>query len=619
MAQNLDLNINVNTDQAGKSVGSLKTQLKQAQAEVAALSDKFGATSKEAIEAAKRAGELKDRIGDAKALTEAFNPDAKFKALTASLSGVAGGFAAVQGAMSLFGSESEDVQKTLLKVQSAMALSQGLQAVGESVDSFKQLGAVIKSTTVFQELNNAATATASVVQRAFGVATVQTSNGFKVLKGAIIATGFGALVVLLGTVIAKFDAISDWIKKSPLGALAKGVGALVEQFTDFIGVTSEAERSLNKLSSANKRANEDIENRIKVLKAQGGSEKEIYDLSQQRINNELNSLRASLKTKGKLTEEEQKQMRDLNNEKLVLTADYNKKTADANAKAAEDASKKTKEEREKINKENQEAREEAEAQEKYLLDLELKYYEKRVEQRKKINAEIIGPDGLTDKERIKKVEDDQKAKEEYAKKMQEFNEESEKNGLGKILAIRAAADYQSIKDAEETFAAKARIDELEKQSKLANAYAISDIVSGLSNLIGQESAAGKGIAVASATIDTYLSASSLFKNASANPITIVNPAYPYLVAAPAVLSGIARVKQIMAVSIPKGGSGGGSVPSISTQAPMVPQLPAAQTTNISRESINDLGNQAVRAYVIETDVTGNQQRMAAIRQRARFS
>ena len=619
MAQNLDLNINVNTDQAGKSVGSLKTQLKQAQAEVAALSDKFGATSKEAIEAAKRAGELKDRIGDAKALTEAFNPDAKFKALTASLSGVAGGFAAVQGAMSLFGSESEDVQKTLLKVQSAMALSQGLQAVGESVDSFKQLGAVIKSTTVFQELNNAATATASVVQRAFGVATVQTSNGFKVLKGAIIATGFGALVVLLGTVIANFDAISDWIKKSPLGALAKGVGALVEQFTDFIGVTSEAERSLNKLSSANKRANEDIENRIKVLKAQGGSEKEIYDLSQQRINNELNSLRASLKTKGKLTEEEQKQMRDLKTEQLVLTADYNKKTADANAKAAEDASKKTKEEREKINKENQEAREEAEAQEKYLLDLELKYYEKRNEQRKKLNKEIVGPDGLTESERIKKVEDDQKAKEEYAKKMQEFNEESEKNGLGKILAIRAAADYQSIKDAEETFAAKARIDELEKQSKLANAYAISDIVSGLSNLIGQESAAGKGIAVASATIDTYLSASSLFKNASANPITIVNPAYPYLVAAPAVLSGIARVKQIMAVSIPKGGSGGGSVPSISTQAPMVPQLPAAQTTNISRESINDLGNQAVRAYVIETDVTGNQQRMAAIRQRARFS
>ena len=154
MAQNLDLNVNVNTDQAGKALGSLKSQLKEAQAEVAALSDKFGATSKEAIEAAKRAGELKDAIGDAKSLTDAFNPDAKFKSLTASLSGVAGGFAAVQGAMGLLGAESEDAQKMLLKVQSAMAISQGLQSVGEAVDSFKQLGAVIKSTTLFQSAYN---------------------------------------------------------------------------------------------------------------------------------------------------------------------------------------------------------------------------------------------------------------------------------------------------------------------------------------------------------------------------------------------------------------------------------------------------------------------------------
>jgi len=182
MAQNLDLNINVNTDQAAKSVGSLKSQLREAQAEVSALADKFGATSKEAIEAAKRAAELKDRIGDAKALTEAFNPDAKFKALTSSLAGVAGGFAAVQGAMALFGSESEDLQKTLVKVQSAMALSQGLQAVGESIDSFKQLGAVIRTQVV---------------------------SAFSTLRGAIIATGVGALAVGVGLLIANFDKVKQ--------------------------------------------------------------------------------------------------------------------------------------------------------------------------------------------------------------------------------------------------------------------------------------------------------------------------------------------------------------------------------------------------------------------------
>jgi hypothetical protein len=180
------------------SVKSLRTQLKEAQAQVGLMADKFGATSKEAVNAAKRAAELKDRIGDAKALTDAFNPDAKFKAVASSLAGVAGGFSALQGAMALFGNENKDVEKALLKVNAAMALSQGLQAVGESVDSFRQLGAVIKSTTAFQELNNAATKTATFVQKAFGVATVETSTGFKVLKGAIVATGIGALVVALG-------------------------------------------------------------------------------------------------------------------------------------------------------------------------------------------------------------------------------------------------------------------------------------------------------------------------------------------------------------------------------------------------------------------------------------
>jgi hypothetical protein len=583
MAQNLDLNINVNTDQAAKSVGSLKSQLRQAQAEVASLADKFGATSKEAIEAAKRAAELKDRIGDAKALTEAFNPDAKFKALTSSLAGVAGGFSAVQGAMALFGNESEDLQKTLVKVQSAMALSQGLQAVGESIDSFKQLGAVIKTQVV---------------------------SAFSTLRGAIIATGYGALVIGIGLLIANFEKVKETLTNLFPGLIefANKIKNIVQGITDFVGITSKAARAQDSLKSSIETSNKQIDNQIKILEAQGGKEDEIYKKKRERINNQIKLIKGS-------TQQEKQARADLNTELQVL--DLNE--ANRIKKANEDASKERKEQREKINKENQEAREEAEAQEKYLLDLELKYYEKTVEQRKKLNKEIIGPDGLTDSERKKKIEDDEKAKEDYAKRMQEFNEKSEKEGLGKILSIRAAADAQSIKDAEDTLAAKKRIDELEKESKLANAYAISDIVSGLSNLIGQESAAGKAIAVASATIDTYLSASSLFKNASANPITVLNPAYPYLVAAPAVLSGIARVKQIMAVPIPKGGSGGGSVPTLSTQAPMLPQLPAAQTTNISRQSINDLGNQAVRAYVIETDVTSNQERMAAIRQRARFS
>jgi chromosome segregation ATPase len=163
------------------NLGSLKSQLREAQAEVAKLSEQFGATSREAANAAKRAAELKDQIDDAKALTDAFNPDAKFKALSSSLGGVASGFAAYQGALGLVGVESKKVEEQLLKVQSAMALAEGLQALGGAKDSFIQLASVVKNQVV---------------------------AAFATLKGALIATGIGALVVTIGFLLPK---IMEWI------------------------------------------------------------------------------------------------------------------------------------------------------------------------------------------------------------------------------------------------------------------------------------------------------------------------------------------------------------------------------------------------------------------------
>ena len=86
MAEKKVIELEVNSN-----LGTLKQQFKEAQIEVQALSDKFGATSAQAVEAAKSAALLKDKISDAKSLTDAFNPDAKFKAVTGALTGVAGG------------------------------------------------------------------------------------------------------------------------------------------------------------------------------------------------------------------------------------------------------------------------------------------------------------------------------------------------------------------------------------------------------------------------------------------------------------------------------------------------------------------------------------------------
>ena len=174
--------VTVGTNQASESVGSLKKQLREAQADVAALSEKFGATSEAAIQAAKKAASLKDAIGDAKALTDAFNPDRKFQSFSSAIQGVVGGFSALQGAQALFGAESEDLQKTLVKVQAAMSLSQGINSIMEAEDSFKILGAVIKTNVV---------------------------GAFSTLKGAIISTGIGALIVAVGILISQMNDMAD--------------------------------------------------------------------------------------------------------------------------------------------------------------------------------------------------------------------------------------------------------------------------------------------------------------------------------------------------------------------------------------------------------------------------
>ena len=166
---------------------SLKAQLKEAQQEVQTLSEKFGAASAQAINAAKRAAELKDAIGDAKELTDAFNPDAKFNALSNSIGGVLNGFQAFEGALGLVGVEGEAVQATLLKVQSAMALSQGLQGLGEARDSFKQLGAVIGQTAIGQKLLTAA--------QIVGAATMRVLNAVMAANPILlVVTAVGALV-----------------------------------------------------------------------------------------------------------------------------------------------------------------------------------------------------------------------------------------------------------------------------------------------------------------------------------------------------------------------------------------------------------------------------------------
>jgi hypothetical protein len=220
------------------NLGSLKSQLREAQAEVAKLSEQFGVTSKEAANAAKKAAELKDQIEDAKALTDAFNPDAKFKALSSSLGGVASGFAAYQGALGLIGVESKAVEEQLLKVQSAMALADGLQSIGEAKDSFIQLGAVIKNQVV---------------------------AAFATLRGAIMATGIGLIVTAIAVLLPKIIEWADWTGRAQRKQ---------EDLNDSL------ERQQSKIRESRKELERDLDFRLRYARALGKSDEELAKIKE---------------------------------------------------------------------------------------------------------------------------------------------------------------------------------------------------------------------------------------------------------------------------------------------------------------------------------------------------
>ena len=253
--------------EVNSNLGNLKQQLKQAQVEVQTLADKFGATSAQAVEAAKKAAILKDKIADAKALTDAFNPDAKFKALSGALTGVAGGFSVVTGALGAFGKQNEDVEKALLKVQSAMAIASGAQAIGESIDSFKQLGAVIKANAVFQKIMTAA-------QYAYNLAMALNPIGAIITATiALIAAGYA--------LIKMFQASADANAKNE-AAIKKNESALKQQI-------KTSERASEALKTKNGHEYE-------MAKASGASTKALRELALKHAEEEIALNKASLAT-----------------------------------------------------------------------------------------------------------------------------------------------------------------------------------------------------------------------------------------------------------------------------------------------------------------------------------
>lgn len=136
---------------------SLRTQLRNVREELALL-EANGQRGTEAFKKLQQeAGRLTNAIGDATTQARIFSHDNRgLQGMISGLSGVVGAFSAAQGAVALFAGENEDLQKVMLKVQSLMSITIGLQQVANTInkDSAFMLTTVAKAKELLAAATN---------------------------------------------------------------------------------------------------------------------------------------------------------------------------------------------------------------------------------------------------------------------------------------------------------------------------------------------------------------------------------------------------------------------------------------------------------------------------------
>ena len=458
----------------------------------------------------------------------------------------------------------------------------------------------------------------------------------KAMKTALISSGIGLAVVAVGLLVEYWDEIGE-----ALGFINKDLE------NQAIEINKSIEASDIKLASLKNqqtilelqdKSTTNIKNSIKEelllqvqknvellknlqtqLELEKNSQKEVGFLEKAAfwVGTRLGSTTAlafaarDITKENERQEEIQEQINKANTqaENLAISLlQLDKKANDEKQKAADEANKAVEEANRKAKEAEKERVDAIERIRKGLIDTEaeeraekLRLIKEDYNQQIALAAEFYGANSikiLELKAAQKAAEDQQQAEfDEQDKARQDKLDEEEKKRKEKQLA-----DDKKISDA------AIKIAELEEEAKRTSLEGYAGAINSLSNTIGQETAAGKGLAVASSLINTYAAITGQLKTAAGSPGGAI-PGYAIAQAIATGVAGFAAVKKIVAVQVP---GGGGSGSSQTGSLPTAPTPPAFNIVGASGETqlADAIGSQTqrpARAYVVSNDVTTAQE------------
>jgi hypothetical protein len=494
------------------------------------------------------------------------------------------------------------------------------------------------------------------------------SASFKTLRTAIISTGIGALVVALGLIVAYWDEIKEFISgtNKELQKQENLLNTQIEVQRTQLGLLKQQKQLEELRTGSNEKTTEEykkqlivlrelqvkaLENLQTQLKLEESKNKEVTLWEKTKIFAEgivnpasvaSNLIKAQNKDSEKSLEIQEKlnkaksELGNIDIELAQIESNENRKRQDR-IKKSQDQAEKDKQDKIKAEKEKADA---IERIRQGLIDTE---DERRKEELRKIQADYeeqiklaeqyygkeslmilalkqAQTDALNEQEAKFKEEDKTKAEadsKEAAEKLA-LNRENDLLSFEEQRAIIAERESTLLADKtisekdrtelEKTYSDKRKeIDKLEADFKKAQTQEIGNTLTSLGELAGKETAAGKALGIATATINTFQGATEALKQESTLPSPFDVVAKIANVAT-VIATGLKTVKSIASVKVP-GGGGGGSVPS-------APSLPASQPpafnvvgqggTNQLAQVIGEQTQQPIQAYVVANDITSTQ-------------
>jgi len=619
----IPIDIQIKNLNAAESIGALKNGIKELTKEL----EKLPEGSQEFKNTAAAIGNAKDKLADMKEeIVQTTTKAGKFQAVTGIIGQLAAGFGMAQSAMALFGTESEAVGKALQKVQAAMGFVQAIKELEGFGDAWKNFKTVA-------------------------------SDALKAVKSGIAATGIGLLLVALGTIVAYWDDI-----KEAINGVSEEQKDLLEQEKESVAAAQK------KLDSISKSEN--------ILKLQGKTEKDILLLKQQATAEEIKALEAQLVTQESI---KKSQVETAKRNKEILQGLINfisipvtillkgideignafgknfgllegftgglanlvfdpEATAEEADKTIEETKTKLEELKNsqagyqlQINKINEDAQKAADEKAKELAQKRKEQREKeaqeekeRLEQKKKDDkASMEGEEAML-QQIIDADNEEQKRKDQIRK--WEIEAEEEKNAAiiqASLSRYEEEKRLEAEKLARQKLIANSSLSMTEDTLKLASSmiefYAKGDEAS-------QKKAfeQNKKVKLALATIDLYKGVMAAFTSAQSSPFTAVFPGYPFVQASLAAAYGIMNINKIAQTQFESKASGaeqGMSAAGAGAGGAMGSPLQNGvnnTSTNLSNLTQGQQEQKPIKAYVLQTDVASEDQKMKAIENKAKI-